>query len=65
MAKLSGREIEIIKHTACGSTAKEIAKMTGLEHRTVEAYMANIRKKLGAKNVAHAIYIACRISLFI
>ncbi len=63
MRKLSSREVEIIKHTACGLTAKEIAKMTGLEHRTIEAYMTNIRKKLGAKNTAHAIYIALKISL--
>ena len=57
MDKLNGREIEIINHTACGMTAKEIARETGLEHRTVEIYMQNLRKKLGAKNAAHAIYL--------
>jgi DNA-binding NarL/FixJ family response regulator len=57
MDKLSHREIQIINHTACGLTAKEIAKKTGLERRTVEIYMQNLRKKLGAKNVAHAIYL--------
>ncbi len=58
MQKLSSREVEIISHTAVGLTAKEIARMTGLEPRTVQAYMGNIKKKLGAKNSAHAIYIA-------
>lgn len=57
MDKLNCREIEIIYHTAAGLTAKEIARKTGLEHRTVEFYMKNLRKKLGAKNVAHAIYL--------
>ena len=61
MKKLSCRETEIIMHSATGRTAKEIAKLTGLEHRTVEAYMMNIRRKLGAKNIAHAVYIACQI----
>lgn len=57
MHKLNYREIEIINHTACGLTAKEIARKTGLERRTVELYMQNLRKKLGAKNAAHAIYL--------
>jgi len=58
MKKLNSREIEIIQRSANGCTAKEIARMTGLEHRTVESYMATIRKKLGARNIAHAVYIA-------
>ncbi len=59
MKKLSCREVEVISFTAKGYTAKEIAKIIDLEHRTIEAYMSNIRKKLQAKNIAHAIYIAC------
>lgn len=62
MRKLSSREVEIINHIACGFTAKEIAKLVGLEHRTIEAYLTNIRKKLGAKNSAHAIFIALKTS---
>lgn len=57
MHKLTHREIEIMKHSASGLTAKEIAKKIGLERRTVEIYMQNLRKKLGAKNAAHAIYL--------
>lgn len=63
MNKLSARELEIIKYTACGSTAKEVARKVGLEYRTIEAYMKNIRRKLGAKNVAHVIYLACHNSM--
>lgn len=63
MRKLSMREIEIIHHIAYGLTAKEIARVVGLEPRTIEAYMGNIRKKLGAKNAAHAIWIALKGSL--
>ena len=58
MKTLSGREVEIIRQTARGYTAKQIAKMIGLEHRTIEVYVGNIRKKLQAKNIAHAVFIA-------
>lgn len=58
MKRLSNREIEIMKYKAKGFTAKEIARLIGLEHRTIEIYVSNIRKKLEAKNIAHAIYIA-------
>lgn len=60
MKPLSLREMEIITHTANGHTAKEIARMTGLEPRTVEIYVASIRRKLLARNIAHAIFIATR-----
>jgi len=57
MDKLTDKEIEILKHAADGLTAKEIAQYVGLERRTIEIYMQNLRKKLGAKNAAHAIYL--------
>ena len=60
MKMLSGRELEIIRHTACGFTAKEIAKMTGLEPRTVQTHVENIRRKLVARNTPHAVFIASR-----
>ncbi|MEO8401961.1 MAG: helix-turn-helix transcriptional regulator [Gammaproteobacteria bacterium] len=58
MNKLSCREVQIIRYSAVGCSAKEIARLLGLEHRTVEAYVVNIRKKLSAKNIAHAVCIA-------
>ena len=59
MTPFNPQEIEIMKQTASGHTAKEVAKHIGLEYRTVESYLATIKKKLGAKNVVHAVYIAC------
>lgn len=58
MTLLNFRETEIIRHTACGRTAKEIAKLIGLEYRTIESHMLIIRKKLAARNAAHAVYLA-------
>ena len=60
MKVLTGREIEIIKYSACGHTAKEIARMLNLEPRTIEIYVSNIRRKLLARNIAHAVFIATR-----
>jgi len=64
MKRLSLREKEIIRYTANGYTAKEVAKLTGLQYRTIEAYVTTIRKKLAAKNIAHAVYIASQNHLF-
>ena len=63
MKKLSRREIEVIRYTAKGCTAKEIAKLLKLKHRTIEIYIANVKKKLGAKNIAHAIYLALKVAI--
>lgn len=60
MKNLSTRETEIIHYSALGHTAKEIAKFIGLEPRTVEIYVANIRRKLVARNTAHAVFIAAQ-----
>lgn len=57
MDKLTYRETEILKYVADGLTAKQIAQCIGLERRTIEIYIQNLRKKLGAKNTAHAIYL--------
>ncbi len=60
MNKLSHREVQIIQYKAQGFTAKEIAKCIGLEYRTIEIYIGSIIKKLEAKNIAHAVYIAAQ-----
>jgi LuxR family transcriptional regulator, transcriptional regulator of spore coat protein len=65
MLILSQREEQIINYMAHGSTAKEIAKQIGLTYRTIEYYISNIRKKLHAKNITHAVYIATQKNLFI
>lgn len=58
MEQLSAREVEIIKCIASGYTAKEVARVIGLDYRTIEALVGKIKKKLGAKNITNAVYIA-------
>jgi DNA-binding NarL/FixJ family response regulator len=63
MQALSYREMQIISYMANGCTAKQIAQQIGLKYRTIEMYISKIRKKLQAKNIAHAIYIASQKNL--
>lgn len=63
MKKLSKQEVEVIKHSSEGYSAKEIAKVMDLHPRTIEAYITTIRKKLQAKNMAHAVSIAYKKNL--
>lgn len=60
MVALNERETEIISYKALGHTSKEIARLLGLEYRTVEVYFGKIKRKLKARNTAHAIYLALK-----
>lgn len=50
--QLSKRETEIAQYIVNGLTCKEIAKLLGLSHRTVEVHKANLMKKLAVRNKA-------------
>lgn len=47
---LSKREIQCMLYTSYNKTAKEIAKLLGISHRTVEAYLENLKIKLNCHN---------------
>lgn len=57
MSLLNERESEILHYKARGFTSKEIARTLNLEYRTIESYASQIKKKLSARNTAHAIYL--------
>jgi DNA-binding CsgD family transcriptional regulator len=56
---LSGREAEVLRHIAAGSTNREIAEALGISERTVDRHVSNIYTKLdvssraGATSFAH------------
>lgn len=52
---LSPRDREIAILTCEGRTAKEIARVLKLSPRTVEAYLARLKTKLDARNVAELV----------
>lgn len=47
-AALTMREREIAQHIVTGATSKQIARLLGISHRTVEAHRARLMRKLGA-----------------
>jgi LuxR family quorum-sensing system transcriptional regulator SolR len=54
IAGLSERELEVLRWTATGKTASEIASITGITTRTVNFHVGNILTKLNAQNKIQA-----------
>lgn len=44
---LTPRELEVLHLIADGMTSKEIAKILGIDHRTIETYRSKIRQRFG------------------
>ena len=57
VARLSGREREVLEWLALGSSNKVIARELGISPRTVEIHRANMMGKLGARHAAEAIRV--------
>ncbi|MBZ9921929.1 autoinducer binding domain-containing protein [Mesorhizobium sp. BR1-1-7] len=58
--RLSDREREILQWTAAGKTAWEVSVILGISESTVNTHLRNIRQKLNAANIAHAVVEAFR-----
>jgi len=60
---LTKRERDVLERVAMGATSPEIAEMLNLSERTIEGYVAQIIKKLGARNRIHAVVLAVKDKL--
>jgi LuxR family quorum sensing-dependent transcriptional regulator len=60
---LTKRERDVLERVAMGATSPEIAEMLNLSERTVEWYVAQILKKLGARNRIQAVVLAVKDKL--
>lgn len=58
LAKLTGRESQVLERIVSGRLNKQIADDLGISIKTVEAHRANIMDKLGAGTVADLLKIA-------
>ncbi|MCC6212689.1 MAG: response regulator transcription factor [Burkholderiales bacterium] len=58
LARLTGREREVLAAAAQGLHAKEIGRQLGISPRTVEVHKTRIMAKLGARNVAELVRLA-------
>ena len=61
---LTAREVEILKWTAEGKTAGDIAIILSLKERTVHFHMANAIVKMGACNKTAAVVQAALRGMF-
>lgn len=60
LARLSPREMEVLKHLANGLSNKEIAAQLGLVVGTIKIYVANIYAKLGVSDRTQALVAAVK-----
>ena len=58
LAKLTGREAQVLERIVAGRLNKQIADDLGISIKTVEAHRAKIMEKLGANTVADLLKIA-------
>jgi len=58
LAKLTGREAQVLERIVAGRLNKQIADDLGISIKTVEAHRANIMEKLNANTVADLLKIA-------
>ncbi|AZE96711.1 Transcriptional activator protein SolR [Pseudomonas orientalis] len=63
-AKLTARETEVLKWSAMGKTASEIAAILCLSERTVGFHISSTFKKLGVHNKIQAVLSASKAGLF-
>lgn len=54
---LTGRELDVLRHVACGLSNKETAIALAIGEDTVKGHLRNIMDKLGANNRTHAVSI--------
>lgn len=60
LARLTGREREVLDGVRLGKTSKEMARALGISSRTVESYRKSLLEKLGVETTAEAVAIAVR-----
>lgn len=62
LGTLSQREMEILDQVVSGQSSKEIAKILGISHKTVEAHRGRLISKLGLKSTSDLIHFSMRNS---
>ena len=60
---LSKREVEVLRCILLGNSAKQIARHLDLSPRTIEFYIAQLKKKLQCKTLGNLIHIAIQYGL--
>jgi DNA-binding CsgD family transcriptional regulator len=60
---LTGTEFAVLRQAAHGDTYAVIAMRMGYTHKSVSKIALRLARKLGARNITHAVYLACQKGL--
>lgn len=63
VTRLTDREMTVLALSAEGESNKSIARKLGLIDVTVKAHRQSMMRKIGAKNITHAVAIAHKSGL--
>jgi FixJ family two-component response regulator len=61
LARLTGREMEVVRLVAKGKSSKEIAAEMRISRRTVEVHRCRAIRKAGARNTAELVQMLTRL----
>jgi DNA-binding NarL/FixJ family response regulator len=62
-ARLTEREVEVLRYVAGGKTSREVARILGISAKTVDNHRQNVMTKLGLHDVASLTRFAIRAGL--
>jgi FixJ family two-component response regulator len=63
MAKLTARELEVLRHVIAGKLNKQIAADLGTSEQTIKVHRMRITEKLSVPSVAEIVRIATRLGI--
>ena len=56
--QLTPKEVEVLEFTEQGLDWRQIAEKMGVSRHTIASHKIALRRKLGARNMAHAVVLA-------
>ena len=60
---LTSNELEVLERAANGDTYATIARDLGYQEKSVSKMALRLARKLGANNITHAVFLACRAGI--
>lgn len=63
MAELTRREHAVVLAAANGQSYRDLARQWGIEEISVRGYGHRALRKLGARSIAHAVFLACQVGI--
>jgi DNA-binding CsgD family transcriptional regulator len=62
-SSLTGNEMRVLRCAANGQTYAAIAQSLGYQEKSVSKMALRLARKLGASNITHAVFLACRAGI--